>query len=221
MSFKYSYHIIAALVFISLGVSGKSHAGPMRHVSENNLHVSRYVESTPGPTEAQFNPLHVVIPRIRFGNNIHSVGQAINYLLIDTGYRLSRIHPDIRVEQILKLRLPDIQRNMGPLTLEQALKTLVSEPWILSVDPVHRLVSYELPDHYRQASTPRKPRKVLQGRPNTRKQVRRKTPRKRRVKTTIKKPAVRTRIQKARRHKPTITKYKWEDIEAALFGDDS
>jgi len=213
MSFKYSHHIIAALVFITLGVSSTSHAGPMRHVSENNLHVSRYVESTPGPTEAQFNPLHVVIPRVRFGNNVHSVGQAINVLLIDTGYRLARQHPDKRVEQILKLRLPDIQRNMGPLTLEQALKTLVSDPWILSVDPVHRLVSYELPDLYRQPVRQRK--KIVHRKPYhpvPKKLVRKNNYHKKQAKQSVRKR------ETLRKHKPA--KYKWEDIES-LFGDDS
>jgi len=208
MSSRLIQHIMIAFLFIMIGLSSEADASPMRHVSESNLHVSRYVESTPGPTEAQFNPLHVVIPRVRFGSNVYSIGQAINVLLIDTGYRLARQHPDKRVEQILKLRLPDIQRNMGPLTLEQALKTLVSSPWILSVDPVHRLISYELPYLYRSAD---KAHKVIHRKPYQATQ-KRQVHHKKYVKPTAKK-----RMYKARRkYKPT--KDKWKDINETLFG---
>ena len=136
-------------LFASLFVSSVT-ARPLHHANESSLQVSRYVNLLPGPTHAQRNPLHMVLPSIVFSNNIKSVGQAIHFLLNDTGYKLTSHHPDIRVHQMFRLSLPKIHRHMGPLTLEQALKTLSGEPWILAVDPINRLVSFQLPDYFKK-----------------------------------------------------------------------
>ncbi len=125
-------------------------ARDLQHTNESSLQISRYVDLLPGPTEAQRNPLHMVLPNVLFNHNIKSVGQAIHFLLKDTGYKLTRHHPDRRVHQMFRLSLPKIHRRMGPLTLEQALKTLSGEPWVLAVDPINRLVSFQLPDHFKK-----------------------------------------------------------------------
>ena len=121
------------------------------HANESSLQVSRYVNLLPGPTNAQRNPLHMVLPNVSFRAEVKSVGQAIRFLLKDTGFRLARYHPDKRVFQMFRLSLPKIHRHMGPLTLEQALNTLSGEPWILSIDPINRLVSFQLPDNVETA----------------------------------------------------------------------
>jgi len=127
-----------------------AYARDLQHTNESSLQISRYVNILPGPTEAQRNPLHMVLPNVLFNHNIKSVGQAIQFLLKDTGYKLTRHHPDKRVHQMFRLSLPKIHRRMGPLTLEQALKTLSGEPWVLSVDPINRLISFQLPDHFKK-----------------------------------------------------------------------
>ncbi len=136
-------------IIASLSVSS-AFARDLHHTNESSLQISRYVDLLPGPTEAQRNPLHMVLPNVVFNHNIKSVGQAIHFLLKDTGYKLTRHHPDIRVHQMFRLSLPKIHRRMGPLTLEQALKTLSGEPWVLAVDPINRLVSFQLPDHFKK-----------------------------------------------------------------------
>jgi len=136
-------------ITVSLIVTHAS-ARDLQHTNESSLQISRYVDLVPGPTEAQRNPLHMVLPNVIFNNNIKSVGQAIHFLLKDTGYKLTRHHPDKRVFQMFRLSLPKIHRRMGPLTLEQALKTLSGEPWVLAVDPINRLISFQLPDYFKK-----------------------------------------------------------------------
>lgn len=199
MRFKHYLFSTVSKPFFVLGLivldaySISVYAAPMQHLNESSLNVSRYVVASPGPTKAQHNPLQIVIPRVTFHNHINSVGQAITELLKNTGFSVARFHPDKRVEQMFQNQLPAIHRNMGPLTLEQALKTLIGKPWILSVDPVHRLVSYELPGSYRQ----------------TRKQ-------RHQTKKVVQKPAARP-VGYKKKTTPS-KKYDWDDIEE-LFGD--
>ena len=139
------------LVLLLLVTSSISATTPsLTHQNERALSISRYVDVLPGPTNAQKNPMNLVLPHISFKQSIKSVGQAINYLLNDTGYKLTRHHPDKRVLKLFRLPLPKIHRNMGPLTLAQALTVLAGEPWSLSVDPINRLVSFQLPGHFKE-----------------------------------------------------------------------
>jgi len=152
------------LILSALLVVSNASARDLYHANETSLQVSRYVNLLPGPTNAQRNPLHMVLPNVAFQTKIKSVGQAIHFLLKDTGYKLTRYHPDKRVHRMFRLSLPKIHRRMGPLTLEQALNTLSGEPWILSIDPINRLVSFQLPDHFRtsvQIKSKPQPRKVI------------------------------------------------------------
>ncbi len=119
------------LLFVTTSISAKTSSLP--HQNENVLSISRYVDVVPGPTNAQINPMNLVLPHISFKQHIKSVGQAINYVLSDTGYKLTLHHPDKRVLKLFRLPLPKIHRYMGPLTLAQALTVLAGEPWRLSV----------------------------------------------------------------------------------------
>lgn len=140
-----------ALVLIAVFLSHSVFARDLQQTNESSLQVSRYITLEPGPTNAQRNPLKVVFPNIIFSAKIKSVGQAIQFLLKDTGYHLAKHHPDKRVLKMFRLPLPKIHRRMGPLTLAQALETLSGEPWQLSVDPINRLISFQLPDYFQRA----------------------------------------------------------------------
>jgi len=148
---RFTSPCLVLLLLVTSSISAKTPSLP--HQNESALSISRYVDVLPGPTNAQKNPMHLVLPHISFKHNIQSVGQAINFLLSDTGYKLTRHHPDRRVHNLFRLSLPKIHRNMGPLTLAQALIVLAGEPWRLSVDPINRLVSFQLPDYFKQVKS--------------------------------------------------------------------
>ena len=127
-------------------------ASPVVHADSQTLRVSRYVTLTAGANEAQKDPLSAVIPNLTFARQVVTVFDALQVLLNDSGYRIATYHPDLRVHQLFNLALPSIHRQMGPISLENALNTLSGSPWMLAVDPVNRLVTFQLPRHYK---TPR------------------------------------------------------------------
>jgi type IV pili sensor histidine kinase/response regulator len=76
---------------------------------------------------------------------ITTVGQAISYLLEDSGYRLlsAKLAEPYRVG-LFAMPLPEAQRRLGPLSLRQALELLSGPAFRLAIDPVYRLVTFEL-----------------------------------------------------------------------------
>ena len=115
--------------------------------------LSRYRLVLPTPTQAQRDPLQVIIKPLTLYNANATVGSAIKTILKDSGYRLTSHHPDGRIYQLLALPLPKVHQNMGPITLEKALATLAGRPWVLAVDPIHRLISFQLPFYYKTTAT--------------------------------------------------------------------
>ena len=76
---------------------------------------------------------------------INTVGQAITYLLDGSGYRLlsAKLAEPYRVF-LFGFPLPKAHRQLGPLSLRQALELLSGPAFHLVIDPVYRLVTFEL-----------------------------------------------------------------------------
>ena len=113
-------------------------------------HPSRYTRIDPQVTPSQNNILGYKRKRTFPRKNVKTVGQAMRIWLRGTGYRLSSTHPDRNVYQLLQLGLPNVHRTLGTVSIESGLKALAGDPWELVIDPVHRLVSFSLPDGYAQ-----------------------------------------------------------------------
>src|SRR5690606_15968085 len=76
---------------------------------------------------------------------VESVGAALNYTLMRTGYRLvenDALTPSARA--FLQLPLPESQRRMGPYQVRTILATLLGPAWALHIDPVTRQVWFSL-----------------------------------------------------------------------------
>jgi len=129
---------------------------PTITVASNNtdkisVSAGRYARVTPAATPEQSNPLSVII-NIAFASNITNVGEALEHLLVRSGYRLADLDAsDPYLPILLSRPLPHVHRRLGPITLHDALITLAGEAWYLSVDPVNRLISYELLEKFRPA----------------------------------------------------------------------
>ena len=118
------------------------------HTVSSVVMTGRYSAVIPEPTSAQKNPLKTLV-KIRFPHQIRKVGQAINYLLKRSGYRLTPVQISDPAQRILlQLPLPEIHRDIGPMPLYKALSTLAGEPYLLVVDPVHRLVGFDLKERF-------------------------------------------------------------------------
>lgn len=112
------------------------------HAAE--VQVGRYSTLPAMPTTAQADLLAATVT-VTFPARIVTVGEAVQYLLQRSGYRLAA-GPVTAPEtaNLLALPLPAVHRSLGPVTLTQALETLVGPAFRLVRDPVHRLVSFEL-----------------------------------------------------------------------------
>ena len=131
----YIKHLLALVVLLS-GIQATSF--------EDEVQVGRYSTMKTLPTEAQQN-IFATVTTIHFDSSITTVGEAMRFLLEDQGIRLAL--PKSREDQVrtlIALPLPQIHRQLGPISLRQALETLAGPIWRLVQDPIHRLVSFEL-----------------------------------------------------------------------------
>lgn len=107
------------------------------------LRVGRYTTVAAAPPEAQSNPLDAVVVLSFPRNHVKSVQDAVSYLLMRTGYRLSNVELlGKEVKEILALPLPEVHRKMGPYSVRAALLVLLGTPFTLSTDPVRRQIAY-------------------------------------------------------------------------------
>lgn len=133
----------SALFIISLSFSA---------FADDEVRVGRYTTTVPVVTSAQSDPLSVVVS-VSFGAHIQTVGESLAYLLMRSGYRLADLDAsDPYLPILLSRPLPQVHRHLGPVRLDGALVALAGSAWRLVVDPVNRLISYELQAQFRPDS---------------------------------------------------------------------
>jgi conjugative transfer region protein (TIGR03748 family) len=108
------------------------------------VQVGRYQTVMLQPDQDQVDLLSAVVTR-NFPEHVRTVGQAVAWLLDGSGYRLlsADLAEPYRVV-LFALPLPEVQRQLGPLSLRQALELLTGPAFRLVIDPAYRLVSFEL-----------------------------------------------------------------------------
>jgi conjugative transfer region protein (TIGR03748 family) len=114
------------------------------NLQANDIQVGRYSLFSATPTVAQADLLEATIT-VQFPDRIQTVGEAVQHLLQQSGYRLA--DPEATGPEstyLFALALPAVQRSLGPMTLKRALETLAGPAFHLIEDPVHRLVAFEL-----------------------------------------------------------------------------
>ncbi|MCG5526505.1 hypothetical protein LRB11_16500 [Ectothiorhodospira haloalkaliphila] len=123
--------------------------GSTTAAASGDVRVGRYQTLAPIPTAEQVRPLSVIVD-VRFPRrSVQTVGDAVRHLLPPSGFALAdAAHADPYRPVLLNQPLPEVHRHLGPLPLDQALATLAGEAWQVSLDPVHRLVSFELRPDY-------------------------------------------------------------------------
>lgn len=102
----------------------------------------RYLLINPRPDEAQRNPLHQIV-NINLPLNLKlTVGDAFTWLLKQSGYSLCiNNHP---TQFLAGKPLPLSQYRLGPMRLEEALKTLAGPGWLMQADVPNREVCFHL-----------------------------------------------------------------------------
>lgn len=91
----------------------------------NITQVSRYATVKNQPLAAQINPLKTV-QQIHFPVTIKTIGEAVNYWLRYSGYHLAAKEKQSEsLQQVFQQPLPQVSRNLGPLTIADGLTLLV------------------------------------------------------------------------------------------------
>ncbi len=113
------------------------------------IQTDRYSAVEPEPTTGQEAPLLTLVT-IKYPRQVNTVGQAISYTLKRSGYRLApqQAH-DPNMNILINLPLPEVHRELGPMTVKQVLNTLSGSAFLLVTDPVHRYISFEVVPEYR------------------------------------------------------------------------
>ena len=132
-------HPVAAVAICLAGICSVASV----NLQANDIQVGRYSLFAVTPSEAQADPLQATIT-VQFPDRILTLGDAIQHLLQQSGYRLAGTDATgPAAAYLMALPLPAVHRSLGPLPLKRALETLAGPAFYLVEDPVHRLVSFE------------------------------------------------------------------------------
>jgi len=111
----------------------------------NVTQINRYATVANKPIPAQINPL-LAVQQIHFPQDVKTVGQAIEWWLQYSGYSLvaAEKQPD-SLQSVLHQPLPQIHKNLGPLTVKDGLEVLAGQQvFELMEDPLLRVVNFKL-----------------------------------------------------------------------------
>ena len=105
--------------------------------------IGRYSVIAVAPTAEQQDLLSVT-KSITIADDINTVGDALHWLLRDSGYRLAD-HAVLSEDAIdmLDLPLPNAHRAFEPMPLKVVIELIVGPAFHLVQDPVHRLIGFE------------------------------------------------------------------------------
>ena len=85
----------------------------------------------------------------------YSVQEGLEQLLQGSGWALAGAdNADPQIWRLYRQPWPDNKRTLNPMPLSQALKWVAGDGWSLVVDPVNRLVSFEINVRYAARPTP-------------------------------------------------------------------
>lgn len=104
--------------------------------------LNRYTKINTNASSAISNPLKTVMT-IKFPPPVKTVGQAMDYALENSGYKLSpKQHMSKESKVLMLLPLPQSQRHLKFMSMENILKVLAGDAFSLLVDPVSRDVNF-------------------------------------------------------------------------------
>ncbi|MDP8051502.1 hypothetical protein QJU23_03555 [Pasteurella atlantica] len=78
-----------------------------------------------------------------------TVKDGLQQLLDGTGWQLAD-HPNIDpyISRLYNQKYPNFKRKLNPIPLNKALSYIAGNAWDLVVDPVNKLISFQLKDYY-------------------------------------------------------------------------
>ncbi len=108
------------------------------------IQTGRYLTINSQPKSEQADLLSPII-QVHFLSDVKTVGDAIHHLLRYSGYSLvesKQQSPDL--QNTLQKPLPLVDRDLGPVSLRQALGLLIGPAFDLVADPLNRTINFQL-----------------------------------------------------------------------------
>lgn len=140
--------LVISIFFSLLSLNAFSHSNESSYSVDEIYKVGRYSSVSIEPSHAQVDLLSVII-ELEFPRSVTTVGSALEIMLINSGYGLSDLSAaDPNLIILLNSPLPNVHRKLGPISLRTALNVLSGSTWDLVIDPLHRLISFELNEGY-------------------------------------------------------------------------
>ncbi len=131
---------VSALVLLGGSLTSWADSTP----SSNVMVYGRYQTISTKPRADQTDVLAAVI-QVHFSPGIRTVNDAIQDLLRYSGYALiDSASQSLELQNTLKKPLPLMHRDLGPLSLKQALSLLVGSSFDLTIDRLNRTVNFTL-----------------------------------------------------------------------------
>lgn len=117
--------------------------------SANITQINRYATVDNKPLAAQINPL-LTVQQIHFPKQVVTVGDAVMYWIRYSGFKLaSDSQQPSALKTIMAQPLPQVDRNLGPLTIQDGLTVLLGqEVFTLVQSPLSRTVTFKLKPKY-------------------------------------------------------------------------
>ena len=108
----------------------------------SDIQTGRYSMVSAAPTQAQVELLKATVT-VQLPARIQTIGEAVRYLLQRSGYRLAAAEStEPHTLALFALPLPAVHRQLGPMTLREALEILAGPAFHLVQDPLHRLITF-------------------------------------------------------------------------------
>ena len=111
----------------------------------NVTQINRYATVENKPLSAQINLL-LAVQQVHFSQDIKTVGEAMDYWLSYSGFRFAPTDKQpSSLQAVMHQPLPQIDRNLGPLTVKDGLEVLAGQQvFTLVHDPLLREVNFKL-----------------------------------------------------------------------------
>ena len=128
-------------------IAGLALSGSLTQAA-NVTQINRYATVANKPLASQINPL-MTVQQMHFPQEVSTVGDALVYWLQYSGFELadeSRLLPVFKI--LMKQPLPQVDRNFGPLTIQDGLVVLAGQgEFTLVQNPLTRTVNFKLKGH--------------------------------------------------------------------------
>lgn len=113
------------------------------------IQTDRYTLVEPKPKLSEIDPLSVNV-QISFPPHIKTVGDAVGYVLLNSGWVLAiDSASDSALAITLNRPLPQVHKKLTLMPLRRVLQVLVGVHYTPVEDPIRRIYSFDLKDGYR------------------------------------------------------------------------